>query len=639
MRKLMILCVFLLGASSLLANDTYKYIIDLTRVNDDKIYVELKPPTIKQDEITFYLPKIVPGTYSIADYGRMVSDFQAFDKKGRLLEVERMDDNSWKIKKASKLAKISYWVDDTYDTELTGPNIFQPAGTNIEEGKNFLINTSGFFGYFEGMKEMPFELNVIRPEGFYGATGLIPTITDADLQTVIKVEEKEDAAANKKVDQFLVDDYDRLIDSPLMYSEPDTALIKVADTDVLVASYSPNNMVTADEIAASIKEVLMAQKAYLGGELPVDKYAFIFYFTDQPVMSYGALEHSYSSVYYMPEMPIERMNQQLRDFAAHEFFHIVTPLTIHSEEIEDFDFNNPQMSKHLWMYEGVTEYFAGNMQVKYGLITTEEYLDILREKMIVASNFLDTVAFTDISKFTLEDYSDQYYNVYQKGALIGMALDIKLLQLSNGEYGLQDLMRDLSDRYGKQKAFDDEELFAVITEMTYPEVGEFLSTYVGGPTPLPYEEILDLVGIDFTKEKNVMGYSLGISQNNITIASYDGENRLAIGDAENLNAMGDSLGFKQGDILMRINGEDLPGLGPELGAFIGKVHESLSEGNTLSYTVIRANEEGQQEEVELSTEIFKVEIPQQYVLEFVENPSDEQLALREAWLKPRGVKP
>jgi hypothetical protein len=168
----------------------------------------------------------------------------------------------------------------------------------------------------------------------------------------------------------------------------------------------------------------MAQKEYLGGQLPVNKYAFIFYFTDQPVMSYGALEHSYSSFYYMPEATIEDMNQQLRDFAAHEFFHIVTPLTVHSKEIDDFDFNSPKMSQHLWMYEGVTEYFAGNVQVKYGLITPEEYLMVIREKMITADQFKNDVPFTDISKFTLDQYHDQYYNVYQKGALIGLCLDI-----------------------------------------------------------------------------------------------------------------------------------------------------------------------------------------------------------------------
>src|SRR6185503_15287535 len=116
----------------------------------------------------------------------------------------------------------------------------------------------------------------------------------------------------------------------------------------------------------------------------------------------GALEHSYSSLYFMPEKTIEETRGQLRDFAAHEFFHIVTPLTIHSEEIHEFDFNDPKMSKHLWLYEGVTEYFAGSVQVKYGLITRDEYLSDMRQKLLIASNFLDEVPFTDISKFTLD---------------------------------------------------------------------------------------------------------------------------------------------------------------------------------------------------------------------------------------------
>jgi predicted metalloprotease with PDZ domain len=48
----------------------------------------------------------------------------------------------------------------------------------------------------------------------------------------------------------------------------------------------------------------------------------------------------------------------MMDVVSHEFFHIVTPLSIHSKEIQDFDYNDPKMSQHLWMYEGVTEYFA-----------------------------------------------------------------------------------------------------------------------------------------------------------------------------------------------------------------------------------------------------------------------------------------
>ncbi len=121
----------------------YQYTVDLTRVVDDKVHVELLAPKISSSEITFYLPKIVPGTYAIADYGRFVSDFKAVDKKGKNLAYERVDDNTWIIKNASRLEKISYWVSDSYDTDLSGPSIFQPAGTNIEENKNYLLNTSG----------------------------------------------------------------------------------------------------------------------------------------------------------------------------------------------------------------------------------------------------------------------------------------------------------------------------------------------------------------------------------------------------------------------------------------------------------------------------------------------------------------
>ena len=152
----------------------YEYTVDITKVVDDRVIVELVPPSIDQNEIIFYMPKIVPGTYAIADYGRFVNDLKAFDKKGRRLEVAKIDDNSWKIKSAKKLARITYWVDDTFDATIKGPEIFWPAGTNIESGKNFVINTSGFFGYFEGMKEIPFQFNVIRSADFYGSTGLIP---------------------------------------------------------------------------------------------------------------------------------------------------------------------------------------------------------------------------------------------------------------------------------------------------------------------------------------------------------------------------------------------------------------------------------------------------------------------------------
>jgi predicted metalloprotease with PDZ domain len=610
--------------------NAYRYTVDLTKVVNDRVCVELTPPTATSNEIIFNLPKIVPGTYAIADYGRYVADVTAVDKKGNKLTVEKINENSWKITDAKKISKISYWVDDSWDTSVTGPEIFWPAGTNIEENKNFMINTSGFFGYIEGQKELPFQFNIVRTKDLYGSTGMIATQTGAPPSS-IKLEKTPDIQ-NKLVDIYRATDYDQLIDSPLMYSKPDTAVIKVANAEVLIGSYSPNNKITAKQIAESIKEVLQAQTNYLGGKLPVDKYAFIFYFTDKPLLSYGALEHSYSSVYYMPEMTIEETNQQLRDFASHEFFHIVTPLTVHSDEIENFDFNNPKMSQHLWMYEGVTEYFAGHVQVQYGLISPEQYIGTLQEKMLTSDQFKNDVPFTQISKETLDTYHDQYYNVYQKGALIGLCLDIKLRKLSQGKYSLRNLMLDLSKKYGKNKSFNDDALFDEITKMTYPEIGEFFNRYVKGIELLPLAEVFKDVGIKYTEQEEFEDYSLGLGNENVTVAEHEGKTKLQISTARDMNAMGKALGFKDGDILIKINGDSIPDLGPDFGPFIQKQNVSLPELKTLSYTVIRKDDKGESRIVDLTAPVTKIKMTRRHNVEPAEDATPEQLALRKTWL-------
>ncbi|MCG8318587.1 MAG: peptidase M61 [Cytophagales bacterium] len=613
------------------AADKYIYTIDLTRVENDKVQVELSVPSMSASEINFYLPKIIPGTYKEADYGRFVTNFQAFDKKGRALEVVRQDDNTWKISKAKKLRKIIYEVNDTYDADMGANQVYPMAGTNIEDKKNFVLNTSGFFGYFEGMKDNEFELNFIRPSEFYGSTGLIPEATGIEYEYNLKKENIDADDESKLVDRFVTSDYNLLIDSPIMYNKPDTTLIDVGGTEVLVSVYSPNGLVTSKFIAENIDDILNAQRKYLGGTLPVDKYAFLFYCEDPSRLApvQGALEHSYSSFYYFPEVPQENLRQAVKDVAAHEFFHIVTPLNIHSEEIQYFDFNNPQMSKHLWMYEGVTEYSAHHVQVKYALISDEQFLAKIQQKMQTASfGFNDTLSFTDLSKYTLDKYPDQYGNVYEKGALIGMLLDIQLLNLSDGEYGIQNLMRDLSKKYGKDKPFKDENLFNEIVELTYPQIEEFFDKYLVNGHVLPYQEVLRLVGIDYDFEKSINDYSFG----NINLGFDPEARKLIVSGTDNMNEFGKKMGYKTGDLLLKINERDIPLQGLE--QFIDAIKASMQEGDTFSVTVLRAGESGEKEEMILSSEIFKTARKEYHVMSINENATEQQLKIRQAWLRP-----
>ncbi|PRY14284.1 putative metalloprotease with PDZ domain [Pontibacter ummariensis] len=591
--------------------DKYGVTLDLANVQDDKVQVTVQAPPIDQETIVYNMPKIVPGTYSISDFGRFVSDFKAYGKNGQELTVEQLDTNRWKISKANQLDRITYWVDDTFDSSKPGDPIFEPGGTNIEADKNFLLNTFGFIGYFDDKKQVPYELNIRKPRGFYGSTPL------------------KAVASTDTTDQYLIANYVDLADSPLMYNRPDTTVLNLGGTEVLVSVYSPSGRVTSAPIATDVKEILEAQRSYLGGTLPVDKYAFLIYVPEKVGKSgsFGALEHSYSSVYFLPEMPEKQFSSTIRDVAAHEFFHIVTPLNIHSEEIGNFDFIEPQMSKHLWLYEGVTEYFASHVQAYENLFELDEFLNKLREYIITSKAYYnDTLPLTEMSAQVLDKYAKEYGNVYNKGALIGLALDVKLRELSEGRYGLRDLMQDLAQTYGKEKAFKDEELFDKIAELTYPEIREFFARYVEGSEPLPLEETFRKVGILYEPVATQTINSYGGF-----VPGFDQESgKITVAETSQMDAFGKKLGFREGDLLLELNGTEITPM--NVRDLFGDELQQLEPGEKITFTVGRKNKKGKLKEKKLKGKVTPVERSAQHVLRVDPNATQEQLELRAAWL-------
>jgi predicted metalloprotease with PDZ domain len=325
-------------------------------------------------------------------------------------------------------------------------------------------------------------------------------------------------------------------------------------------------------------------------------------------------------------MDPEEIAQTVRDVAAHEFFHIVTPLNIHSEEIQNFDYINPKMSMHLWLYEGVTEYSAGHVQVTQGLMPIEDYLEVLSGKVRNAESYKENLPFTKMSSNVLTKYKDQYGNVYEKGALIGMCLDIRLRQLSNGELGLQKLIQNLSNEYGKDKAFKDEELFDVITKLSYPEVGVFLKQYISGTDALPVTEDLTKAGLQYYPKKMVKDISLFGGDINKYLGVDYGKKMLKISNAAGLDNFGrDMIGFQQGDLLQSWGGKVLTF--ENVNEVLGGYASTAKEGKELTIIVIRDGEE-----VELSTTITPIDIEKKHVILLSENPTEAQLKLRKAWL-------
>ena len=586
--------------------------IDLINVVEDKVMVSLVTPKFTTETATFLIPKTVPGTYSEDDYGRYVENVKAFDAKGNALPIVKSDVNTYQISDAKKLAKITYVVNDTFDTESgegfgEGDDVFSPAGTNINAGVNFMLNTHGFIGYFKGKEETPYTLTVLHPENLLGVSAM----TDTD--------------SSATSDVFMMPKYANLVEMPIMYSKPDFTSFMVDDMEIIISVYSPTGKYTAQQITPHMENMMKAQKRFLGPINSTKKYAILLYLSDiasQDAKGFGALEHPTSTTVVMPEMMgLEMLQEQLKDVVSHEFFHIVTPLTVHSNEIQYFDFNNPQMSEHLWMYEGVTEYFANLFQVNQGLIDEKAFFERMAGKIAQSREMNDTMSFTKMSKNVLNaPYKDQYINVYQKGALIAMCVDLLIRENSNGKKGILNLMQDLAIEYGTKKAFKDEELFAKITQLTYPAVGAFFNTYVVGETPIPYEEFFAKMGVtEATIEVAGNPFLKDQTQPYITVDPTTKE-IMVIPEIE-LNVFFTTLGIKNKDKIIAINDKSY-----NLDNIYDMIMESMNwkEGEQIT---IKINRDGKDQLIS-----GKIVLPKEKQ-DGYQATDDSKKAIREAWLK------
>ncbi|MAB49170.1 MAG: peptidase M61 [Flavobacteriaceae bacterium] len=619
------LSVILVGCGSakpkvddLAVNNPIETALDLTAVVDDKVPVTINPGRFTTETVTYRLPRVVQGTYSVSDFGKYVEGMKALDYKGNELEVTKVDTNTWTIADATNLDKLTYYVNDTFDIESTGgiggENPFSPAGTNIEED-NYVLNLHGFIGYFDSLKNNQYALDVTAPATFVRTSAL----EDRGM--------KSSADGKSITSSYFAQRYFEITDNPMMYGKLDVEEFMVGDIKIVLSVFSPNKVHTAASQKETVYKMMQAQKKYLGDVNSTARYDIYLYLSDgsdTAPKGMGALEHHTSTVVVLPESSSkEGLAASIIDVVAHEFFHIVTPLSVHSEDVHYFDYNKPTFSKHLWMYEGVTEYFAQHFQVYEGLIEPTDFYSTMMGKIATSKNLDDAMSFTVMSENVLEEpYAHNYYNVYMKGALIGMCIDILMRKESDGNRSMLSLMKELSAKYGKEKPFDDDKIIAEITEMTYPSVGEFLKTHVEGDVPINYNEFFEMVGLTLGETEVPTNYIFAGGQNII----FDGDPNKGIffSPMALQNSFWASQGVQAGDIIKKVNGKDLTLENAQ--QVIGGMY-GWQEGMEYSLDLERNGEA-----VVLKGTLGKATAKSESLVED-ENATEAQKALRQAWLK------
>ncbi len=633
-----VIAIALWGAGLLgIETPVYHYSVDLTRIVDDRFEVKLSCAEFASDKVIFYFPKIVPGTYQISDFGRYIKNFKAYDQLDKILPVAHPDCNTFIIEQSSRLSSISYWVDDTWDARPAGGGRHKPwpmSGTNTQASRSYIWNAGGVFGFFAGQLDVPVEIEVNLPENFYGVTAL-PQVKISNNTYLFK-------ASN----------YRQLIDSPIMFTPPDTLSLTVKNTKILIgAAHESDSSHLVQRLQPSLSTAVEAVVTFLD-TLPTDHYTFIYYFTDEhrlggivtqkhfvilKMLAYfiknglpvgGGLEHRQSSFYTLPDLGpnyFDRLCQLNSEIAIHEFMHIITPLGLHSELIGEIDFITPKMSKHLWLYEGVTEYFAQLIRVRSRLISPQDFLfKVMRSKIKSGERFPnEKMSFTEMSANVLKKkYQVQFLQVYQRGAAMAMLLDLEIIRLTNGKKCLADVILELARKYSPDNSFNEETFIDEFVDLVHPDLRQFFTKFVEGRAELPYADILKTVGIEYLprlKERCPRHY----------VADNDVKRQLGIiDDFTQITHVGkrDFVGFKEGDIVNMNLYHQL---------YLDSLGNYIPEYSTVTLPVIR-----QKQTVYLPFKVKYIEKTTQYRLRFFPERTAEQRFYYHIWLdgrKPVGI--
>jgi predicted metalloprotease with PDZ domain len=188
-------------------------------------------------------------------------------------------------------------------------------------------------------------------------------------------------------------------------------------------------------------------------------------------------------------------------------------------------------------------------------------------------------------------------------------------------------MKDLATKYGKNKSFNDEDLFKDIEKFTYPEIGDFLKKHVGGKTPLPMKEVLDKIGIDFLKENISYEFSFGSPD-----LDYKEETkRLYVVSIKDLDDFGKALGFKEGDELSKLNGKELNI--DAVKEVIADYYDKLKEGDEVTVEVYRPKKQkGEYKIKTLKAKAKKVKIIDYNKISLKETISEKQKQTLRTWI-------
>jgi predicted metalloprotease with PDZ domain len=584
-----------------------EYHLVLTHPNLHLVTVEITAHKVSGDSLDFVMPAWSPGRYAIYDFAKNVQEFQAAGAQGQGLTWTKLDKQTWRVdlRQAGGTVMARYRV---FANDLSGSfSQFDRTHANL--------NGPSIFVYVAGYKPDPLTLTVDAPKDWQ----LISGFSDSTSERT-----------------FHVPNYDRLVDTPIeACAETKLAQFQEQGKTIRVAVHSYDEEDTdTSKLFSGLQKIVHTEMAWMPAP-DFGHYTFIFHFA--PDLSAGdGMEHLNSCQIIVRGNLSSSLDETLES-AAHEFFHLWNVKRLRPAELGPFDYTREVYTPSLWLAEGVTTYVGYLSLLRSGLWTREQFLGRLSDEirtleegpgrtLMSAESSSFHAWFYDRSPQMQEtNFPNSTISYYNKGALLGMLLDLEIQSRTQGAKSLLDVLSSLYHKfyeapsatyYGPGRGYEEHDILEAVNEAAGSDFTAFFENYVRGTAPLPYARALAAAGLALRiSVPEGSPPSIGITP----LPDNKGVRIFAVRPG----GAADRAGLGRDDLLIAVDDQPLAteDLNNRLRAYL--------PGASVPFTVER---HGPQEIIYLTLD---PPLPSSYTIQELSDATPQQTAIRNRWLTGR----
>ena len=450
------------------------------------------------------LPAWIPGSYLVRDFSRHIVSIRASSLDGDV-PLSKLSNHAWHAAPCSGPLTIRYTI---YAWDLS------VRGAHFDETHAFFNGTSVFL-QVHGQEHTECLLELQAP----------PHRNDWKVYTSLPEAPAgrfRGGARRHGFGLYLAPDYDALIDHPVELGTPQVARFTAcgAEHELVFTGVIPG--LDLERVTNDVQKICETQIRFFEPETArapfldsSNRYVFMTMVTGD---GYGGLEHRASTALMASrnDLPVKGQASTPEGYitflglVSHEYFHTWNVKRIKPAAFVPYQLDRENHTRLLWVAEGFTSYYDDLMLLRAGLIDEEKYFSLLTKTIDTVSNapgrLRQSVTESSFDAWTRfykqdENAANALVSYYTKGSLVALGLDLLLRQSTRDLRSLDDVMRLLWNRYGREfyqghlQGIPEHAMVSLIKEATGVDVSAFITRYVEGCEDIPLKTLFDAAGI------------------------------------------------------------------------------------------------------------------------------------------------